>query len=139
MIPLPITGGCLCGEVRYECDAEPVIMVKCHCRDCQRVSGGPYQPAVVFRQQHFRLTQGTLRHHGTPSDLGGHNQRGFCGTCGSRLTAGENSARGIIVVTASSLDDPTIFAPRHDIYVADAMPWDLMDEKIPKYPGHARR
>ncbi|HVU27435.1 MAG TPA: hypothetical protein VHG71_06825 [Verrucomicrobiae bacterium] len=37
---LPSTGGCVCGEIRYECDSRPLTMLKCHCRDCQRVSGG---------------------------------------------------------------------------------------------------
>lgn len=39
-IELPFTGGCVCGAVRYGCTAEPVMMFKCHCRDCQRVTGG---------------------------------------------------------------------------------------------------
>jgi hypothetical protein len=36
---LPITGGCVCGAIRYECTAEPLMMGNCHCRDSQRVSG----------------------------------------------------------------------------------------------------
>jgi hypothetical protein len=34
----PFTGGCMCCAIRYECLAEPIVMVHCHCRDCQRAT-----------------------------------------------------------------------------------------------------
>lgn len=133
---LPVTGGCVCGEVRYECNSKPLIMLKCHCRDCQQISGGPYVPAVVFPFKAFKVTKGVLQHYGTPSINGGHNLRGFCAKCGSRLTGAENPERGIIAVTASSLDDPSWFQPAMDIFVADAQAWDLMDPALPKHAQH---
>ncbi|HYV89124.1 MAG TPA: aldehyde-activating protein, partial [Candidatus Polarisedimenticolia bacterium] len=39
-----ITGGCACGAVHYEIGAEPVFMLNCHCRDCQRATGAAYAP-----------------------------------------------------------------------------------------------
>jgi hypothetical protein len=36
------TGGCACGAIRYEVSAEPIVMFNCHCRDCQKTTGGPY-------------------------------------------------------------------------------------------------
>ncbi|HEU0005684.1 MAG TPA: aldehyde-activating protein, partial [Terriglobia bacterium] len=44
---IPFTGGCVCGAVRYECSAEPIMMFKCHCRDCQRVTGGGFVAGLV--------------------------------------------------------------------------------------------
>lgn len=131
---LPMTGGCVCGAVRYECHAEPLLMVKCHCRDCQRVTGGPYVPAVVFPFAAFRITAGELQHFATSSERGGHNLRGFCAKCGSRLTGAEDAQRGIIAVVASSLDDPSIFVPKFEMFVEDAQPWDLMDASTKKFP-----
>ena len=136
---LPITGGCACGEVRYECSAAPLLMIKCHCRDCQRISGGPYTPAVVLPIGAFRITQGRIRHFGTPSLAGGHNLRGFCPHCGSRITGAEDPARGVIAVVASSLDDPGWFEPKLDMFVADAQPWDIMDPKLPKFAQYMPR
>ena len=40
-----ITGGCLCGKIRYEAEVESFLAIRCHCRDCQYVSGG--EPAAV--------------------------------------------------------------------------------------------
>lgn len=130
---LPITGGCVCGAIRYESTAEPMLMVKCHCRDCQRVTGGPYVPAVIFPLRAFRVTQGEVQHFATDSAGGGHNLRGFCPKCGSRLTGAEDERRGIIGVVASSLDDPSIFVPAFEMFVADAQSWDLMDAGTKKF------
>ena len=133
---LPITGGCLCGAVRFESSAAPVFMLKCHCRDCQQVSGGPYAPAVIFPFAAFRLTHGEIQKYATQSDKGGQNLRGFCAKCGSRLTGAESPEKGIIGVVASALDDPSIFQPSIEIYLDDAHPWDIPDPATQKLPGH---
>ena len=134
MTNLPLTGGCLCGAVRYEISAKPVVMVKCHCRDCQQATGGGYVPALIFPYGAFRFTKGDVRRYASDSESGGKNVRGFCEVCGARLTGVEDAERGIIGVVAGSLDDPSLFQPRFDIYVEDAQVWDLMDPALPKFP-----
>jgi hypothetical protein len=133
-VKLPITGGCACGAIRYEITVEPNMM-KCHCRDCQHVTGGPFAPALVAPREAFRLTRGQLRYHFTASLAGGKHKRGFCPDCGSRLTGAENEAGDSpwVGVLAGSLDDPSWFKPRMDIFVSDAQPWDQMDPAIPKF------
>jgi len=88
------TGGCECGAIRYECSAAPIVMFNCHCRECQRVTGGPYTPVVLVPAEAFRLTRGALRHHFTPSEMMGRHKRGFCGDCGSRVTGHLQKLRG---------------------------------------------
>jgi hypothetical protein len=128
------TGGCSCGAIRYECSAEPIMMFKCHCRDCQRLTGGGFAPALLVPTSAFRWTKGQPRYHFTPSTAGGQHKRGFCAECGSRLTGGESDEQstGFIGVTAGSLD-PSWFRPQMDLFVSDAQPWDQMDPAIPKY------
>jgi len=134
----PLTGGCACGAVRYECTEPPLGMFNCHCRTCQQVSGGPYVPVVLLPSAAFRLTQGTLRHHFLPSEMGGLHKRGFCGDCGSRITGGESTEpRPWVGVTASSLDDPSRFQPKFDIFVSRAQPWDLLDPQRPQHDTYA--
>ena len=111
------------------------MMFKCHCRDCQRLTGGGFVAGLLVPASAFRLTKGQLRYHFTPSLAGGKHKRGFCAKCGSRLTGGESDERptGFIGVTAGSLDDPSWFRPQMDFFVSDAQAWDQMDPAIPKY------
>ena len=103
---MPFTGGCVCGQVRYECSVPPLLMLNCHCRDCQQVTGGAYAPLIVVPLNSFKIIAGTLQRFATTRLSGRPNQRGFCGRCGSPLTAGEDPERNLIGLTAASLDDP---------------------------------
>jgi hypothetical protein len=134
-MPQTITGGCACGAIRYEINAEPIVMFTCHCRDCQRTSGGPYTPVFYVPAKAFKITKGSPHYYGTTSEMGGHNKRGFCPECGSRLFGGASEqGQG---VTASSLDDPTLFKPQFEIWTSDAQPWDHMDPNMPKHEKYA--
>ena len=136
---IPFTGGCACGAIRYECAAEPSAMFCCHCRDCQRASGGAGNYVVIMSADSFKFTRGTPRYHFTASAKFGHHKRGFCAECGSRLTGGENpeGTSPIVGINAGSLDDPSWFRPQFDIFASDAQPWDRMDPAIPKYDKYA--
>src|SRR5687767_13947697 len=79
------SGGCACGAIRYQSEAEQVIMLHCHCRDCQRSSGGPFSSFVIVPAEAFKLLQGSLRFHASPSDAGGMTRRAFCPECGSPI------------------------------------------------------
>jgi hypothetical protein len=132
-MPIPFTGGCYCGAVRYECSEAPLMMFNCHCRDCQHVSGGTGAPVIVVRKRAFRFTKGEPKYHFTQSIKRGNHKRGFCAECGSRLTGGETDrAMPIIAVTAGSLDDPSWYRPQHDAFISQAQPWDVRDPKLPK-------
>jgi hypothetical protein len=110
-------------------------MLKCHCRDCQHVTGGGFAPAVLVPAESFRLTRGQLRYHFTPSIRRGKHKRCFCPECGSRITGAESEAgeSQSAAILAGTLDDPSWFKPQMDIFVSDAQPWDQMDPAIPKF------
>ena len=110
------------------------MMLKCHCRDCQQLTGSAFVPAVLVPAEAFRLTRGQLRYHFTPSIARGKHKRGFCPECGSRVTGGEFEEQSQFVgILAGTLNDPSWFHPQMDIFVSDAQPWDQMDPAIPKF------
>ena len=132
---IPFTGGCACGAIRYECTVEPTSMFKCHCRDCQRATGGAFTCVVIVPASSFKFTRGMPHYHFTQSTAVGQHKRGFCADCGSRLTGGENpeGTTEIVGINAGSLDDPSWFCPQMDIFTSDAQPWDQMDPALPKF------
>ena len=76
---IPVTGGCLCGAVRYESKEPPAGGYYCHCRICQKSSGGLFNASVSVPGAAFRFTKGELRYYRASSFA----KRGFCADCGS--------------------------------------------------------
>lgn len=74
-----IEGHCLCGAVRIRVAGHDPRVGACHCRMCQRWSGGLF---LMFnaRARDFLVEGPVVRHRS--SDFA---ERAFCGTCGSHL------------------------------------------------------
>lgn len=134
--PTTFTGGCACGAIRYEATSAPLVMLQCHCRDCQRSSGGGFSSYVVVPRETFRLTRGALRFHALPSEVGGVTRRGFCADCGTPIVSLSDAAAEIAALRPASLDDPSWFSPQIDVWTTDAHSWDRMDPALPKFPKY---
>jgi hypothetical protein len=132
-VTIPFTGGCACGAVRYECGAEPVMALNCHCRDCQRASGTAYASGMIVSADAFRFTKGAPKYHEGRADSGREVGRGFCADCGSPVVATQ-AGYPMFIVHASSLDDPSWHRPTLDVFTASAQPWDHLDPALPKLP-----
>lgn len=126
----PFTGGCLCGAIRYECSAEPIVMGNCHCRDCQLATGTAFAAAMLVAVDAVTIT-GDVKYHDVTADSGSIVSRGFCPTCGSRLFS-KPPVPELMGIMAGSLDEPSEFQPGMDIYTASAQPWDYMNPDLPK-------
>ena len=37
----PVTGRCLCGDIRYEYRGAPLKILHCHCESCRRHTSSP--------------------------------------------------------------------------------------------------
>jgi hypothetical protein len=132
-LKIPFSGGCACGAIRYESTAEPVRMFHCHCRDCQRSSGGPFSSFVIVPTEAFKLLQGSLRMHESSSHRGGTTHRGFCADCGSPILSKTDANSRIVAIRTASLDDPSWFNQQSDVWTSDAHPWDQMNPALPKF------
>ena len=139
IVEVPFSGGCACGAIRYECRAQPLRMVNCHCRDCQRASGSGYSATVVVPADAVLLLRGDCREHRIELENGHMARRQFCGACGTPLFAASSARPGLVGVKAASLDDPSWFAAEADVWVASAQPWDHMDPAIPKFAKNRLR
>src|SRR5262245_61457097 len=123
---------------RYECSAEPFATVNCHCRDCQRSSGGAFVPGLFVTQGALKIT-GEVRYYAVTAESGNTFRRGFCPTCGTTLFGISTGLPGAIGIRAGSLDDPSWYRPARDIFTASAQPWDIMNPDLPKFPKGLQR
>lgn len=126
-------GGCLCGAVRYECSAEPVWSGNCHCRDCQRISGGGYASTLFVPEDTVAIT-GEVSYFDKNGDSGHRVRRGFCPTYGSQVFGKPDILPGVLGIRAGSLDNPALYHPTMDIYTASTQSWDFMNPDLPKFP-----
>ena len=125
-------GTCLCGQASFKSDAEPVFQFNCHCRDCQKSTGGPYAPIIFFKRLDLVVT-GDLTYYESTGGSGKRIKRGFCSSCGAQMTSEVEIAPPLRAVRAGTLSDPTLFRPTADVYVSQAAPWDCMNPELAKF------
>lgn len=128
-----ITGGCLCGAVRYELTARPVWAHACHCSRCRKSSGAAFQPNLFFPQDALRYLQGEDQIHRFKVPDAERFTHFFCGTCGSSLPF-LNPQRGLAGVPMGTLDDDPEFALQAHIFVGSKAPWEEIADDLPKHP-----
>lgn len=122
-----ITGGCLCGACRYATDAAPLNVRACHCRRCQKATGGPFYARVMVPLDRVTM-DGPIGWY----DGGTGVRRGFCTRCGTTLFS-ERATANTIGLTMGSLDDPDRFTPTEHIYTASKQAWLVLDDALPQY------
>ena len=132
---LPITGGCLCGLVRYEISAAPVACINCHCRTCQKATGAAYL-ALMFVPSSDLTISGNYKEYPTIAASGNIIYRAFCPECGTALFGRNSAFTKLRPVAAATLDDPAIFKPQKDMWIVDAQPWDFMNPDLTKCDGN---
>ena len=128
----PFTGGCACGAVRYEIAAEPMMMLDCQCRDCQRESGTGHASHLTFPRADAKV-QGEASHWNAVGEQGTVKTRAFCPTCGSPVYMTFPAMPDFFVVRAASLDDPRRYKPQMVLWTAGAQPWDRVDPNLPTF------
>ena len=57
---MKIDGGCHCGFITYEADADPEKVSICHCTDCQRLSGSAFRSSIPATDQNFKILSGQV-------------------------------------------------------------------------------
>lgn len=132
-----IKGGCLCGAVRYSASADPVFLGLCHCRDCQKFSGGSFATIVSVSKPAVSL-QETLSTFTKPGDSGKPIRRRFCPTCGSSVLDEADALPNVVMFAGGTQDDPSWVQPRMQIYCDSAQPGVKLSREMQsfgKMPG----
>lgn len=128
------SGGCACGAVRYETDADPVMAGHCQCRRCQQLSGAPHSSFAAFPAAAVKL-KGRLEFWSYTADSGNTASRGHCPVCGSQVLGKTSGFKDMVALQLTSLDDPSKVTPKMAFYTAAAQPWDQLGGDLAKFPG----
>lgn len=94
------TGGCQCGAVRFRVEGDLGEASICHCRMCQKATGGLFGPYVGAPFDSVTWTRGQPRYFQSSNKV----RRGFCGDCGTPLTF--EYGEGNISFALGAMDKP---------------------------------
>ena len=124
---IPVTGGCLCGAIRYESTQAPELVGFCHCRMCQKSSGGLFLVFADFDGDAFKFTRGKPRYYRS-SEIA---TRGFCPECGTPITFQYDGDAGP-AVGVGTLDHPEDWPPTWEHSgIESKVPWYEICDKLP--------
>jgi hypothetical protein len=126
-----VTGGCLCGSVRYEAEVFLRNGYICHCTICQRSTGQPSEITVLIKAGTLRYLKGEPKYFTSSAE----GKRGFCGKCGSRLVwqAHRHEDDWLTNLTVGSLDQPDEARVTRHIYADTQQSWYHLCEDLPKF------
>jgi hypothetical protein len=125
---LPITGGCMCGALRYEATEPPQGVGDCHCRICQKCTGNLFYSYAAFREAAFRITQGEPKFYKSSAWL----ERGFCASCGTQVCDRYLKGSYRVSATIGSLDHPEDWPPSMHCGVESQIPWLTIHDDLPR-------
>ncbi len=133
MPDLPLTGGCLCGGVRFEITEPLASAGYCHCTRCQRRTGTAAAISARIAPGSLRVTSGEelLRSFDPPDGF----SKIFCTACGSALWSQSPDDPEVKGVRLGAFDGDPGIRPQYHQYVAYAAVWEpIPDDGLPRYP-----
>ena len=130
---LPLSGGCMCGAVRYEVDAPLEVAGYCHCTRCQRRTGGSASVSARVRPGSFRLARGEelVEVFRPPEGF----LKAFYSACGSALYSQSPVRPEVVSVRMGTFDTDPGIRPSYRQFVAYAAAWEpIPDDGLPRHP-----
>jgi hypothetical protein len=124
-----LTGGCQCGAIRFRVEGELRRASVCHCRMCQKATGGPFGAYASFSTASITWTRGQRQTFRSSNAI----VRGFCSGCGTPLTFEAADGSGAHTsLSIGSFDDPAVLAMTRQLETDSKLPWV---DQIAALPG----
>jgi len=123
------SGGCLCGQLRWEAESAPDYMGNCYCGDCRKASGSGFIPFMGYGAGTVRIT-GESRSFASKAFRGGDAVRNSCPVCGSLVFGGTRGQDTSFTIYAGTLDDATLFRPAIALFNRGRPDWAPLPEGL---------
>ena len=118
---LPLDGSCRCGNLKFRISEAPLLTNVCHCKNCQRMTGGPFSVGAAIPASGFTILQGDTAVGGSRSPALQHN---FCPQCMSWVFTRPRGVDTFVNVRTSLLDEnPSWIAPFVEFYPKERQSW----------------
>jgi len=135
---LPLTGGCLCGAVRFEVTEPLVSSGYCHCTRCQRRTGTAASPGARIAPGSLRVLAGEEHIKAYEPEDG--FAKVFCSACGSALWSRSQEDPDVFSIRLGAFDDDPGIRPTYRQFVAYAAPWEpIPDDGLERIPESRAR
>ena len=134
-----VTGGCLCGGVRFELSEPAKEASYCHCKRCQRRTGTAASANARIDGRTLRVVQGEELVKAWRHPDGGFEKL-FCRECGGQLFSRNPDDPTQIGVRLGAFDGDPGVRPSSRKFVAYAAAWEpIPDDGLPRYDEGAPR
>ena len=127
-----ITGGCLCGRIRYRVTGKTVWSGYCHCESCRRFSGAVVTSWLGVADSDLDFTASSPQIY----EVNGV-RRGFCADCGSSLTYAADRFPDYVQIHVGTLDDPDAIKPQDHVHCEEKVTWLEISDDLPRHHGSA--
>jgi len=116
---------CRCGQLRAECEGEPVRISVCHCLDCQKRTGSAFAAQARWPDDKVKVT-GKSSTWVRTADSGHRATYRFCPDCGSTVAYVIEGWPGVTAIPLGAFADPSFPAPRFSVYEHRKHPWTVV-------------
>lgn len=116
-----LTGGCLCGAVRYQVMKKFSHFFLCHCKQCQQLTGSAFAANILTSPKNIQWLKGNEKvccYKHPSRDF----SKAFCSVCGSALPFINQSGKSLII-PAGSLLTSVEDVPKANIFVNEQVHW----------------
>ena len=124
-----LTGGCICGQVKYQIIDKPLFTQACHCKDCKVLTGSSYVVNSSILENTL-IVEGEVSSTELKAGSGASCKTYFCTKCGNYVYADYDSAVGRLTVRTKTLDNSEKFPPQVHIFTKDKDPWLNLPEDV---------
>ena len=125
-----MSGGCLCGGVRYQITGPCRDIINCHCENCRRTHGHIAAYTAVQKSALELVCQRSLQWY---HDESPNTYRGFCNQCGASLFWDARDGGNKMSVAAGSLDDSGDLKTIGHVYVSEAGRYYEINDALPRF------
>ena len=128
-----VSGGCLCGSVRYTVTNPASCIVHCHCSRCRKGHAGLVTSCAIVNSDDLSIDRGEedLTTYTFPPEV----HRKFCRKCGCSLLYYMDKTPEKVLYYPATLDEDAHpghpEGSEHHIYVASKAEWEVFETSLP--------